>query len=194
MRYVRLVLLLVIGLIISCTSDDDTTITPANQNKVLILKVDYETKAFEGGKELVFDTTVDFDLETKYVAPGDFGSITLLYKNLDKKLFSGSIIWNGVGAITYPENLTKPDDFTKIDTPVVMPDGTIFETIAYDVEPHTVMDGIDHQQIWSAVSNLLVFKEYRINNPNAKIHLMLYKPAVGIEDLSKSDWILIVKN
>ena len=52
-------------------------------NKVLLLKVDYTTNTFEGGKELTFDSnTTTFSTNYQYVTPADFGSIKIFYKKI----------------------------------------------------------------------------------------------------------------
>jgi hypothetical protein len=57
--------------LISCSQDNDVTNTPTTTpNNVLVLKVDYNTNQFEGGKELSFTNTAsDMTVTNQYVPP-----------------------------------------------------------------------------------------------------------------------------
>lgn len=185
--------LFLVTLVLGCKNDDDTSVLPVNENKVLVLKVDFETNILEEGKELIFETEKDFGITTEYMPPGDFGSIALLYEDTEEKIFSGTIIWSGTGAISYPENFIASSDFEKEDMPLEMPDITVFQNVIYD-EHIYYPDVIAYQEIWDAIDSIKLLKEYRASNPGANIHLLLYTPAVGIFDPSLADWIIIVKN
>ena len=53
-------------------------------NNVLILKVDYLTNTFEGGKELTFNQSAQsFSIINQYKVPADFGNIKLIYQELN---------------------------------------------------------------------------------------------------------------
>ncbi len=186
-------LLIWICIIVSCKNDDENGTDSPSQNKVLLLKIDFETYTFEEGKELIFETDKDFEISSNYLFAGDFGGITLLYDGIEEKIFSGSIIWNGTGEIDFPQNFTKPNDFQKVETPIEMPEVATFETIAYDPLAY-YPDPIEYQKIWSAVHTIAVLKEYRTSNPNAKISVLLYTPSIGVLDPTAADWILVIKN
>lgn len=198
-------------LMMSCSEDNDNgTINtqpvvsenpenPSNpgggDNKVLMLKVDLLTHAFEGGKEFTFDAANTFTIETEYVSPGDFGSIKLKYDELDATLFDGSIHWDGLGQMSYPENLDPVNSFAVMDNEVVMPEISSFHTVQY-IEGNEG-EGIvapDHQSIWHAINHLQLVEDFRASNPQAKIQLFLYTPSVGIGDPADWDWFVILKN
>ena len=187
--------LLLIGLLllIGCKNDDDTDKNPVDQNKVLVLKIDFETYTFEEGKELIFNTDKDFEITSEYVAPGDFGGITLFYKDTEEKLFSGTIVWAGMGAISYPKDFKQAKDFKRIDTPLQMPDVTVFQKVMYDDHAY-YPDTIEYQKIWESIDDLEIVKEFRTGDPNASIHLLVYTPAVGILDPAAADWVVIINN
>ncbi|KAA1248084.1 hypothetical protein [Aquimarina sp. RZ0] len=190
MKKIILFLFLMIS-VLGCKDDDDTSVVPID-NKVLLLKVDFETNTFEEGKELIFETDKDFSITTRYRPPGDFGTIELVYAETEEKIFSGSIIWNGIGAINYPESFIPSSNFKKEDTPLKMPDITIFRHIVYDESYFPEI--IEYEKLWEAINSITLLKEYRISNPEAKIYLLPYAPAVGVLDPSLADWIVIVKN
>ena len=97
----------IIMTLISCSNNNDETNNQiTSPNNVLVLKVDYNTNQFEGGKELSFTTTTsNMTINNQYVSAGDFGSIKLKYQELNETLFDGTIVWSGLGQINYPQNL-----------------------------------------------------------------------------------------
>lgn len=179
--------------IISCNNDDDRQINPMDQNRVLLLKIDFEANTFEEGREFVFSTNKDFDISSEYVSPGDFGSIDLLYKGTQQKLFSGTIVWSGLGKIDFPEKFIQPEDFNRLNEPLPMPDVSEFKKVMYD-EHAFYPENIEYQKIWESIADLKLVKEYRRNNPETKINILLYTPAVGIMDPAEADWIMVIKN
>ena len=205
--------LLLLGLcvaFVSCADDDSQTTnnqdpvganpenpsTPGGgDNKVLMLRVDNVTGAFEGGKELTFDAASTFTIGYEYESPADFGSVKLLYHELEEPLFDGTIHWAGTGEMSYPATLDGVDSFETLDEELAMPAMSAFHTVDYGAEgegPQTNQP--DHQLIWDAIDNLELVKEYREANPEAKISLFLYTPSVGIGNPEEWDWFVILKN
>ena len=186
----KTILLLVISatLFISCSKSElfNSSVT---DNKVLLLKVDYLTNRFEGGKELTFKrSTPTFSITTNYKSPGDFGSIELTYEELDEKLFEGTIIWMGKGQISFPTNLVDPGKFETAKTyNIVNPVG--FENI---FNPNNQV--YNYTPIWLKVQHLSKVREYLSSNPNATAKIFLYTPSVGLGDPADWDWIILLKN
>ena len=191
-------LILILGmsaLFTACSDDSGTPLLndPVMDNKVLLLKVDLQTNAFEGGKELVFSGLDGFTLTTQYNSPADFGDITLTYEEADADIFAGTIVWAGTGHMTYPETLDATNSFATVAQPAPMPAIDGFELVEYD-EFNYYPEVIDYDAIWDAVDNLQLVKEYRAENPNAKVKLFLYTPSVGIGNPEEWDWFIILKN
>src|SRR5688572_13583353 len=69
------------------TNPENPSTPGGGDNKVLLLRVDNVTGAFEGGKELTFDAATTFTIGYDYVSPADFGSVKLLYDELDEPFF-----------------------------------------------------------------------------------------------------------
>lgn len=181
----------VLTLFLSCAKVDLKQIQ-ANQtaNKVLMLKVDYTTNKFEGGKEFSFkNSTQSFTIDNEYRAPGDFGSIKLIYRELDEPLFDGSIIWMGLGKMTFPETLQPSSKFNSVlTTDVVYPENG-FENI---FNPNN--ETYDYSEVWMAIQHLVKVREYLKSNPNEKVKIFLYTPSVGVGNPADWDWIIYMKN
>lgn len=165
---------------------------PKSQNKVLLLKVDYLTQAFEGGKELIYPDSPSFNLTYNYQSPGDFGSLTLLYTEVGQPIFSGTIIWMGLGAMQYPQSLWPASAFATVgDLPMPGPnDYFVIEQQSENFLP----DIVPMSQIWDAVKNLQVVHQYRASNPNTPVRLFIYTPSVGVGDPADWDYFAILKN
>jgi len=186
-----MLLLTIVILLSGCTSEEQNT--KATQNKVMLLKVDFTTNIFEGGKELAFGETTNFTISPIYQSPGDLGNITLKYQELDEKIFDGTIIWMGTGKRNYPENINSPESFIINPTPLQIPNLDFFQTVNYSEFPH-YPETINYAGIWNAIDNLEVVAQYRNSNPNSQINLFLYTPSVGGGDPEEWDWYVILKN
>jgi hypothetical protein len=188
----KIVCILLAIFIASCNNDDDAT-NQNEVNKVVLLKVDFLTNEFEGGKELEFQTAENFTITSNYVSPGDFGGIQLFYSELDQKIFQGTIIWSGSGTRSYPENMDLPNDFATINENLELPNADVFEPVMYE-EFAYYPEPIDYAGIWNSIRNLEVVKNYRDSNPQGKINLFLYTPSVGLGSAAEMDWYIYIKN
>lgn len=193
--------LLLMGLCLSvmaCSDDNSDPVdeNPQSGNKVVLLKVDATNFAFEGGKELTFEEASSFTISHEYNLPGDFGSIKLKYEELDAPIFDGDIHWMGLGGMNYPEAIDPVSSFESIATAVPMPDESLRELVLYDefVPVDEWPYAANYEQLWDAVDNLQIVKEYREANPGAKVHFFLYTPSVGVGDPAEWDWFIILKN
>jgi hypothetical protein len=189
MRYILIIA--VVFLLVSCSSNSnkDNSTKSVQPNKVLLLKVNYETNTFEGGYEAVFpNLTCTFTLSNQVIPPADFGNIKLFYSELNVKLFDGDIIWMGDGQIHFPTSFLSASQYSYIDTFAPIPD-PIFENI---YNPNNV--NYNYSEIYNSIRYLGIVNEYRGSNPNASIKLFLYTPGVGVGDPTKWKWIFILKN
>jgi hypothetical protein len=179
-------------LMFSCSSDSEPIVLN-EVNKVILLKVDFLTNAFEGGKELEFSTSESFTISSTYNPPGDFGDIQLYYSELDEMIFDGTIIWLGNGAISYPEEIDAAENFSRLDENLELPESSMFETVMYDQFAY-YPENIDYSGIWNSIGNLEIVQNYRNSNPQGKINLFLYTPSVGAGEPSEWDWYIYIKN
>ena len=162
---------------------------PISSNKVLMLKVDYTTNAFEGGIEYIFRQQTDsFNIDVDYVDPGDFGSIRLTYHELQDTLFYGTIIWMGCGEMIYPSAIDSADQFDVVLTDDVVRPVNCFENIMY---PNSTAN---YTNVWMRVQSLVKVRQYLQSNPNQKVKLFLYTPSVGMGNPLEWDWFIFIKN
>lgn len=185
-----LIILSVVFTLFSCSNDEADTTPIANPGNVLVLKVDYNTNAFEGGKELSFaNATSTMTVSNQYVSPSDFGSIKLIYAELNETIFDGTIVWNGLGQITFPQNLLQADQFERVLTADYVEPISGFENV---FNPNNTT--YDYEPIWISVQGLVKVRQYLLSNPNATVKIFLYTPSVGYGNQEEWDWIIIMKN
>lgn len=182
---IRILILLLITLLFSCSKDEIGT------NHVLMLKVDYETNSFEGGTEFNFPKQADnFTIINEYVAPSDFGSAKLIYKELNETLFNGTIHWMGLGEITYPKSLMSSDKFKSVTTKdIVYPENGFENVFNPSNQEYEYVD----TDTWLSVQHLVKVREYLKSNPSQKVKVFLYTPSVGVDNPESWSWILYLK-
>ena len=176
---------------ISCSKNNVETNTPTtNTNKVLVLKVDYNTNQFEGGTELTFaDTSSNMTITNLYVPPADFGSIKLTYQELNETLFDGSMVWAGLGQVNYPQNLLDSNQFERTMTADYVTPVAGFENV---FNPDNT--SYNYNTIWTSVQSIIKVRQYLYANPNATVKIFLYTPSVGVGNPAEWDWFIFMKN
>lgn len=175
----------------SCSEENAPAENNTNEpNKVLLLKVDYLTNTFQGGKETIYsENSNTFTISHQIVAPVDFGNIKLKYDEINQILFDGDIIWMGLGQIYYPQNMLAANQFGAVLTADV-----VFPTTSFNhILPQPNL-GNNYNQVWMAVQNLVKVRQYLISNPTGVVHLYLYTPSVGFGNPADWKWIILMKN
>lgn len=147
-------------------------------SSVLLLKVDYKSYEFEGGKEFSFAKNSSLDealpLTVTYETPCDFGYLQVAYKPNGTVIFDGTILRSGMGKINTPKDFSTANGYSRATEPIANVNDTDFEAIFVDI---TVPLDI-YKRIWSSVSNLTVAADYYAKNP--RIGIFLYTPSVGM--------------
>lgn len=179
------------GILFGCNSENiemDTNIETDAPNQVLLLKVDYTTNAFEGGTILGFSKQTDnFTIINEYVAPSDFGSIKLIYKELNQPLFEGTIHWMGLGEMRFPQKLEPVSAFKHILTDDLRyPKG--FENV---FNPDNIE--LNYEKPWNSVQGLVKTREFLAADPNQNAKLFLYTPSVGAGDPNDWYWVIYLR-
>jgi len=175
----------------SCSEENTPAENNTNEpNKVLLLKVDYLTNIFQGGKETTYtENSNTFTISHQIVAPVDFGNIKLKYNEINQIIFDGDIIWMGLGQILYPQNMLAANQFDAVLTADV-----VFPTTSFNhILPQPNL-GNNYNQVWMAVQNLVKVRQYLISNPTGVVHLYLYTPSVGVGNPADWKWIILMKN
>ena len=156
-----------------------------SNNKLLLLQIDYLTYTFEKGIELTLsgNTSLSDSLPIilDYRAPGDEGSISLLYQPTNDTVFHGVIIWMGYGDMLYPSSLDTATVFDTLTTSIPMPDNSQFQKIYGSYENLTA--------IWEAIDNLEIVSRYLARSK--RIGYFLYNRSEP-RDSAYSDWFIIL--
>ncbi len=175
----------------SCSEETAPVNNTTNEpNKVLLLKVDYLTNTFQGGKETIYSENSNaFTISHQSVPAADFGNIKLKYNEINQILFDGDIIWMGLGQIHYPQNMLAANQFDAVLTADV-----VFPTTSFNYILPQPNLGNNYNQVWMAVQNLVKVRQYLISNPTGVVHLYLYTPSVGVGNPADWKWIILMKN
>lgn len=173
-------------LLSACQKPCDCTL---KTNRVLLLKIDFQTYQFEGAYEQVLGSPFgQFDtlpITNIFVPPGDFGNLTFRYQPNNELIFDGDIIWNGLGAINYPMAFEPPGQFNRTNDPLPLPDSVRFQNIFPEIPPYK----LPLDSIWMDVADLQIVEDY-INSPK-KVGYFLYTPSVGFGNPADWDWFLV---
>lgn len=174
-------------LFLSCKKPSHT-----KSNSVLLLKIDYLTHNFEGGKQLNFIHNNKFSLEVDYQSPADFGHLNIYYKELNEPIFKGTLAWMATGSRSFPEHLLDSSSFVFSDYEIARPALSRFEDIIYPFSEENKEPMINI--VWNAIDNVQMVQSYLILNKKAKIHYFLYARSQGIGDPAEWDYYVILKN
>jgi len=183
---------IVLTLLLSCAKNIDLQKKQNGQatNKVLMLKVDYTTNTFEGGREFTFTKpATTFTITNQYKAPGDFGSIKLIYHELNETLFDGTIHWMGLGQMNFPRSLQPSGKFDKMLTTDFIYPINGFQNV---FNPNN--EDYDYTSVWMSIQPLVKVREYLKSNPDQTVKIFLYTPSVGVGNPADWDWIIYIKN
>ncbi|MDW7694453.1 hypothetical protein R9C00_06860 [Flammeovirgaceae bacterium SG7u.111] len=181
-----------IPFLMACPTKDDGDDTGDNTHSIALLKVDFTTNTFEGGKEIDLSAnltaTDSIPLRIDYTAPGDFGSIALYAQPSDQLVFDGTIIWMGKGEMSFPSSFAspEPENFPRLAVPLEQPSASDFQKIFDNIEDKE----IDYEGIWDSIKHLKIVEDYRASNK--RIGLFLYTPSVGIGDPKDWDWYVML--
>ncbi|MCL1943077.1 MAG: hypothetical protein FWF54_05960, partial [Candidatus Azobacteroides sp.] len=161
----------------------------AEDNKILMLMIDYTTNKFKGGQEFEFsENSETFTITNEYKSPGDFGHLKLYYEEINEQLFFGTIIWMGLGKMIFPQNLLAADQFRVVDAADYVTPANGFENV-FNLGNQV----FDYGPVWGAVQSLVKAREYLRSNPEQVVKLFLYTPSVGEGNPEDWYWIIYLK-
>jgi hypothetical protein len=168
--------------------DDDDEVSVENPGQFILLQIDYQTLAFEGGKTFDIEgaaPSIDsLPVFIDYQPPGDFGDLGL-YSSLDSsQLFFGTIVWAGRGDRIFPAQLDDPTTFeTTDDIPEILP-------FIKDLNPQPQPTLVEMIDLWNAVSNLSIMVD-AVTTSGAHFGWVFYPRSVGIGDPADWDYYLV---
>lgn len=170
---------------------DNNIIVNDTTNKVLMLKINYNDFSFEGGIEYMYNQPAnEFNIEINYEVISNNPAVNLKYQELDRTLFYGTILQNGVGEMTFPDAL---DDSQFFDT--VKTEDFVFPTNHLcRLENYTMFTFEYAYMLWSKVQKLVKVREYLQSNPAQKVYVYLYRPIYGDLNLETAYWLVFFKN
>jgi len=186
--------LLIATLIIlgSCSKRDDSfvnsDITINDNNKLLMLKVDYLTGAFEGGTELNFNSFLVTDtipMEIVSTPAGDFGDISISHQPTQEQIFFGTVVWLGTGERSFPEQLMEASTFSSSQSEIAVPNPIDIKFIVSQPSTEEIISP-GYIDAWAGIANLDKVQEYI--DANAKVAVLQYTPSVGVGDPAEWDF------
>ena len=165
----------------------------------LILISDYNTYEFEMGHFSVHQINeIEVDkLPFKIIETpaADYGSITFLYSINNDTLFSGKIIWQGIGKILFPKRFYPADSFSISSAKISPPLSTeYFYTLNFDLDSITYKKKAD--SAWNSIKTLDIVNNF--SKYSYRIGFYLYQPGIGISvgevfsNFVKAKWIIFL--
>lgn len=177
------------SLFLSSGCDFDDHDHDDNKNKVLMLKVNYNSFAFEGGIEYSYDQETDsFNVEIFNIDTSDIATLKLTYREVNKTLFYGSYIWQGMGEVFIPEAFDDPDEFE-----TVLTDDVVFPSKGFIPIFNQFDRNIDYMNLWMSIQNLKKVREFLQLNPDQKIKIFIYAPDY-YDDPNNWDYYILIHN
>ncbi len=182
--------LLFVPLIIftGCNDEDSDNHT---KNKVLMLKVDYQTFNFEGGVEYTFNQKTDsFTIDFDYIYTSDPEMITLTYSELNETLFSGTVMWNGGGEVITPLSIDPPEDFETVSS-----EDIIFPSRGFTQIYHPFYhSNIEYYNAWMSIQNLEKVRQFLRSNPFQKVKIFVYSSSGFGNNNIDYDYYIFIQN
>jgi hypothetical protein len=157
-----------------------------------VLVLDYETYTLEGGHFANYEifnkdeSNLPFDIYVQ--EPLDFGGITFMYTQTNDTLFTATVVWRGVGSITYPSYFLPADTFKIISNTVPKPD--FLEIFEYFLDSDIDKLELKGDTVWSAIANLDIVNDF--SQENFKAGIFLYPSSVGGFDPKSTKWIVFL--
>jgi hypothetical protein len=178
-------------LAISCKKKE--VLKPSELKKVFLLKVDYASNKFLGGKEfsyLLNSSTADSLPITRRIITNSISNRLILRygTNLDT-IFDGTEIINGQGKVNFPSAFDNAIFYFKNQTNLTKPDNSKFQVLYYNISSVP----IEYDSIWKGVRNLEIVQSYVTKNPSSKIGLFLFQPSLVEQNPGDWKWYLIFR-
>ncbi len=170
---------------------DNNIIVSDTTNKVLMLKIKFSDTSFVGGIEYMYNQPAnDFNIEINYDVLTSNTAVSLKYQELNRTLFYGTILQNGVGEMTFPEVLDDAQFFDTVST-----EDFVFPTHhLWPLENYTLFTFEYAYMLWQRVQKLVKVREYLQSNPTQKVYFYLYRPNYNNLNPETAYWLVFLKN
>jgi hypothetical protein len=165
--------------------DRDTT------NKVLMLKINCNDFSFDGGIEYIYNQpSNEFNIEINYDVVANNPTVRLKYQELERTLFYGTILQNGIGEMSFPDALDDAQFFDTVETEdFVFPASQL-----YRLENYGMFTFEYAYMLWQRVQKLVKVREYLQSNPTQKVYFYLYRPNYYNLNPETQYWLIFLKN
>jgi hypothetical protein len=158
-------------------------------HEIHLFKVDFTTYEFQGGTRLFLSKDInDFNVESLYIPPSDFGSMTLKCKETGDSLFAGTIHWMGKGQQTFPRFMDAASMYD-----YVLTSDYVFPKKIIGVDSANLNLG-DVERAWSNIQGLTKVRSFLNANPHQDVFAYCYTPSVGIGNPEDWYWIFLIRN
>ncbi len=160
---------------------------------IAILKLDYQTYKYEGAHISYHDPCFDCDkdslpFEVEYQKPGDIGFVKFKYSETGETVFSGDIIWMGIGKIKYPEKFEDFDDTDENKVPKPK------DPRYYDFSNYAGLSKKDYKiktdSVWNEIEHLKLVNSF--NEHDYRVGFFCYSPSAGAQDPVNVKWIVFL--
>lgn len=161
-----------------------------NSNKVMVLKLNCITRKLEGGIEYLYNQPTDsfhIDLETEVF--DNYNTVRIKYRELDRTLFYGTSLQNGIGQMIIPEAFDPSEYF---DT--VLTNDFIYPINGFYNIPNDALAQSQYYNLWKPIQKLKKVREYIQENPNQIVTFYLYNTCIGNSSLNEQCWLIFLKN
>jgi hypothetical protein len=144
----------------------------------------------EGAIEFVYDQQMDsFNIDVFTQSFQNFNTVSLIYRELNDTLFSGTIFPNGVGNMTFPAELIPANLFDTVTT-----EDVVYPLNGFDHIPFNNILQYTYYNLWLEVQKYTIVRQYLQSNPTEKVKFYLYVPYEGQGDITNTDWFIFIKN
>lgn len=172
----------------SCNKKNANSPNYAAPQKLLVLKVDYQTNAFKGAHIFSFThTDTTFTLENEFDWPIDNGYVKINYREFNTTVFDASLMWMGTGEIHYPQ-LSPASQFNYL--PV---SDTVYPISGFADVCNPYQHTYDYTPAWFAIQKLDVVRSFLQQHPSEQVKMFLYRPSAGGTEPDGWSWIFFLK-
>lgn len=123
-----------------------------------------------------------------YESPGDFGGASVVRRDSPMTLFGGSVVWDGMGNITYPDMWRSASELAS-DCSVPEDSHT---RVGWDLQDGTPLGAEELTAGFSAIARTGVYDAIGFGGYIFSTVVLLYPRTVGAFDPERAEWVVIL--